>query len=147
MNSLFEALPYLVDYRLSFLILAALSLVVLTQNFATAPFAFVHEEQVPGMPLKFDHSKFSFRVLRTFSNSAENFPAFGWALLVAIVAGASPALVNWAAGIYFLSRIAFWAIYYSGIGKPAGGPRTMAFVVSLLANIVLAGAAIWALLV
>lgn len=146
MNSLFEALPYLENYQPSFFVLVALSLTTLIQNFVTAPFAFVNEEQIPGMPLKYDHSKFSFRVLRTHSNSAESFPAFGWALLVAIVAGASPMLVNWLAGIYFTFRIAFWAIYYSGVGKVAGGPRTIAFVGGLLTNMVLAGAAIWALI-
>lgn len=145
MNSLFDVLPYLSSYQPSFLVLAALSLTVLIQNFASAPLAFISEEQVPGMPLQFDHSKLSFRVLRTYSNSTESFPAFGWALLAAIVAGASPILVNWAAGIFFVARMAFWAIYYSGIGKTAGGPRTMAFVVGLLANIALAGSAIWAL--
>ena len=145
MSSLFESLPFLASYQLSFAVLAALSLTTLVQNFLTA-LAFQTEEQVPGMPLNFDHSKLSFRVLRTYSNSAESLPAFGWALLVAVVAGASPSLVNWLAGIYFVFRIAFWAIYYSGVGKIAGGPRTMAFVGGLLTNIALAITALWAVL-
>ncbi len=146
LNSLFDALPYLIDYQPSFLILALLVLSVLIQNFLTAPLAFVKEEQAPGMPLKFDHSKLSFRASRTFSNATENFPAFGWALLVAIIAGASPLLVNWLAGIYFVFRMLFWAIYYSGKGKVAGGPRTMAFVGGLVTNMVLAGVAIYAII-
>ncbi len=144
MNSLFETVPYLTAYQTSFFILAALSLTTLIQNFLSAPLAFVHEEQVPGLPLKFDHTKLSFRVLRTYSNSVENFPAFGWALLVAIVAGASPTIVNWIAMIYFAFRMLFWAVYYTGVGKVAGGPRTMIFVGGLLSNIVLSGVAIWA---
>lgn len=144
MSSLFEALPFVDSYQLSFTVLAALSLTTLVQNFLTAPFAFVREEQVPGMPLNFDHSKLSFRVLRTYSNSAESFPAFGWALFVAVIAGASPTLVNWLAGLYFVFRMAFWAIYYSGVGKIAGGPRTIAFVGALVTNIVLAITALWA---
>ena len=146
MSSLFEAVPYLSAYHTSFLVLAGVSLTTLLQNFATAPLAFVKEEQVPGMPVRFDHSNLSFRAIRTFANSAENFPTFGWALLVAIVAGSPPVLVNWLAVIYFAFRMAFWVIYYSGIGKPAGGPRTMAFVGGLLANIGLAGSAIWSLM-
>lgn len=146
MESIFEAVPYLSAYRFSFLVLAGISLVTLIQNFATAPLAFINEEQVPGLPVRFDHSKLSFRVLRTYANSAETFPAFGWALLMAILAGASPFLVNWLAGGYFVSRIAFWFLYYAGIGVPAGGPRTMAFVSGLLCNIGLAAAAIWSLL-
>lgn len=145
MDSIFEVLPYLGAYRFSFLVLAGLSLITLIQNFATAPLAFINEEQVPGLPVRFDHSKLSFRVLRTYSNSAETFPAFGWALLVAIIAGASPMMVNWLAGGYFAARIVFWGLYYAGIGKPAGGPRTMAFVVGLLCNIGLAITAIWCL--
>lgn len=145
MDSIFDTVPYLTAYRVSFLVLAGVALVTLIQNVATAPLAFVNEEQVPGMPLQFDHSKLSFRAIRTYSNSAETLPAFGWALLVAILSGASPSHVNWLACGYFASRIAFWALYYSGLGKPAGGPRTMAFVAGLLCNLCLAGAAIWVL--
>lgn len=145
MDTFFDIAPYLAAYRPSFLVLAGLALMTLIQNFATAPLAFLREEQVPGLPLRFDHSKLSFRVLRTYQNSAETFPAFGWALLMAIMAGVSPMLVNWLAMAYFAARVAFWGIYYAGIGKPAGGPRTMAFVAGLLCNIALAGAAVWAL--
>lgn len=146
MDSLFDVIPYLAAYQTSFLILAVLSLATLIQNFLSAPLSFVHKEQVPGLPLKFDHSKLSFRVLRTYANSVENFPAFGWALLVAIIAGASPIIVNWIAAIYFAFRMLFWAVYYAGFGKVAGGPRTIVFVGGLVSNIVLAGVAIWAIL-
>ncbi|MEP4194947.1 MAG: MAPEG family protein [Aliishimia sp.] len=138
MNSFFEVLPILYSYQFSFMVLAGLSLTTLLQSFLSAPFAFVKREQVPGMPLNFDHSKLSFRVLRTYSNSTESLPAFGWALLVAVIAGGTPSLVNWLAGLYFVCRMAFWVIYYSGVGKVAGGPRTMAYVGGLLANIALA---------
>lgn len=145
MQSIFEAVPYLSAYHTSFFVLAGLSLVTLIQNFATAPLAFQKEEQVPGLPVRFDHSKLSFRALRTYSNSVESFPAFGWALLAAIAGGTSPVLINGLASGYFAFRIAFWAIYYAGIGKPAGGPRTMAFVGGLLCNIGIAIAALWSL--
>lgn len=84
--------------------------------------------------------------MRTSANSTDMFPAFGWALLVAIIAGAAPLLVNWLAGIYFVFRVVFWVVYYSGIEKVAGGARTLSHVGGLLANIVLAAAAIHALL-
>ena len=146
MNSLLDAVPYLAAYRPSFVILAILALVVLVQNFLTAPLAFIKNEQTPGMPLKHDHSMLSFRAMRTYANSTETFPAFGWALLVAVVAGAAPLLINWLAGIYLAFRMIFWVVYYSGIGKVAGGARTMAHIGGLLTNIILAGAAIHALL-
>lgn len=147
MPSLFDALPYLAPYQPSFLVLGLLALSVLIQSFASAPLAFLNEEQIPGMPLRHDHSKLSFRALRAYGNAAENFPAFGWALLVAIAAGASAGLVNWLAFIYLGVRIGYAAVYYSGIGKAAGGPRTMFYVGSLLTNIALAGIAIYTLLV
>lgn len=147
MTSLFEAVPYLAAYQPAFLVLGLLALFILLQSFATAPLAFLKEEQVPGMPLKFDHSKLSFRALRAYGNAVENFPAFGWPLLVAVVAGASPDVVNWLAFIYLAFRIGYAAVYYPGIGKAAGGPRTMFYVGSLLTNIALAGIAIYTLLV
>ena len=145
MTSLFDAAPYLAEYKLSFAVLAVLSLATLIQSFMSAPLSFLHEEQTPGMPLQFDHTKLSFRVLRTYSNSVEILPAFGWALLVTIVAGAPPTLVNFLALAFLVFRLAFWAIYYSGVGKVAGGPRTMAFVGGMLTNIVLAAVALWTL--
>lgn len=138
MENLFEAIPYINAYKPTFLVLGALALVVLIQSFLTAPLAFAKEEQTPGMPLQFDHSKLSFRAIRTYQNSAESFPAFLAAVLVAVAAGASPLVVNSVCGIYLLARILFWAFYYGGIGRIAGGPRTIAFVTCLLANIVIA---------
>ncbi len=146
MTTLFDALPYLEAYRPAFIVLALLSLITLIQNFLTAPLAFVKEEQVPGMPLRFDHSKLSFRALRTYQNSAESLPAFVAALLVSVIAGSAAMVINIAAGVYLAARVAFWAFYYIGFGKIAGGPRTLSFVVCLLANIVIAVAALIALL-
>lgn len=146
MTSLFDQMPYLAAYHLSFLVLAGLALSHLVQSALIAPLAFVREEQSPGMPLRYDHSALGFRVSRTYSNSAETFPAFGWALLAAIVAGVAPAWVNGLAVGFFTFRMVFWAVYYGGIGKAAGGPRTLAFVGGMLCNTVLAVMAVWALL-
>ncbi|MBO6891850.1 MAG: MAPEG family protein [Roseibium sp.] len=145
MENLIDTLPQLSAYRPALIIVASLSLIALVQNFLTAPLAFASQEQTPGMPLQFDHSKLSFRAVRTYQNSAESFPAFLAAVLVAIVAGVSPLVLNVAAGVYLLARLLFWAFYYSGFGRVAGGPRTMAFVLCLLANILIAIAALIAL--
>jgi uncharacterized MAPEG superfamily protein len=90
------------------------------------------------MPIQFDHSRLSFRVLRTYSNSVETLPAFGFALFVAIVAGVQPVWLNWLSVAYLLFRVVFWVFYYTGVGKVAGGPRTIAFVGGLLSNIAIA---------
>jgi uncharacterized MAPEG superfamily protein len=145
LNSLFEAVPYLASYQVSFLVLAVLSLVALIQSFMNAPLAFGSEKQMPGMPLQHDHTQLSFRALRTYANTVENLPAFGFALLMAVAAGASPWIVNLLAGLHLAFRLAFWAIYYSGVGKVTGGPRTMVYVGGAFINIWIAGMAIFSL--
>ena len=146
MNTLLESIPQLVSYQPALLALAVLCSAVLVQNFLTAPLAFAKEGQIPGMPLQGDHSLFSFRVIRTYQNSVESFPAFGIALLVAILVGVNSSLVNWLAGIHVVSRLGFWVAYYSGVGKVAGGPRTLCYVTGLVTNIVLAVACLVKLL-
>lgn len=145
MDSIIDTQPLLQPYRLSLLVLAALCLVLLAQAFLTAPLAFIKQEQVPGGPLRGDPTMFSFRVIRTYANSVETLPAFGFALLLAIVSGMSSALVNVTALTFLVARLAFWVIYYAGVGKQAGGPRTLCFVVCLVGNLVLAIAAAAAL--
>lgn len=146
MESLIDNLPLLQQYKLSLLVLAALCLILLIQAILTAPLAFRKEEQIPGGPLNGDASLFSFRVLRTHSNSVESLHPFGFALLLAIIAGVSATLVNIIALVFLAARLAFWAAYYSGIGKQAGGPRTLCFVAGMLVNIVLVIAAVIKLL-
>ncbi len=141
-----EALATLSPYHPALLALAVLCFIVLVQGFLTAPLAFVSEAQQPGMPLQGDHNQLSFRAIRTYANSTESLPMFGFALITAIILGASASLVNWLAGIHLVFRIAFWLVYYSGVGKVAGGPRTLCYVGGLVSNLVLAGAAVWAYL-
>jgi len=139
MTSLFEAAPYLAAYQYSFAVLSALALIALVQSFLLAPLAFVSQEQMPGIPLAHGHSKL-------YQNTVENLPALTASLIVAIIAGAQPWLINGLAIGYLLCRLAFWAIYYSGIGAIAGGPRTIAYVGGLLTNIGIVGVGLFALL-
>lgn len=144
MSKIYEAVPGLSDYHSAITILAVLCLVTLIQSFLVAPLAFIKEEQAPGMPLRFDHSKLSFRAVRTYQNSVETLPAFGFALVAAVIFGVSSFWVNLLAGSYLVFRLLFWAVYYSGVGKVAGGPRTLTFIGCLLSNIALAVMAIYA---
>lgn len=147
MNSMIETFPQLMPYQPALLALALLCMAVLIQSFLGAPLAFLREEQAPGMPLKGDHDLLSFRVLRTYSNSVENLPAFGLTLLLAIVLGVNASVVNWLAALHVVFRLAFWVVYYAGFGRVAGGPRTLSYVGGLLTNIVLAGACIFVLVI
>jgi len=124
-------------YQPALMALSVLTLAVLVQSVLTAPLAFASGEQVPGAPLLGDHSALSFRVVRTHGNSVENLPVFGFAVLLAAVAGTNINLVNWLAGVHVVFRLACWAVYYSGWGRPSGGPRTLCFIGALLANLVL----------
>ena len=127
----------LMPYYPALICLSFLTLIVLIQSFLTAPFAFAKQEQVPGMPLKGDHSLLSFRVLRAYSNSVENLPAFAIIVVLAILINANALWINCLAAIHVVFRLAFSAFYYSGVGRVAGGPRTICYVGGLLSNIVL----------
>ena len=117
--------------------LSVLCLAVLIQSLLTAPLAFLRGEQAPGMPLKGDHTQLSFRVLRTHLNSVESLAPFGFILLLAVLFQASNPWVNGLAIAHVLFRLLFWAVYYSGIGKVAGGLRTLCFVGGLTSNLIL----------
>lgn len=145
MNSLTDLRAMFSTYEPAILALAILCLTVLIQNFLTAPLSFVKEEQIPGMPLKGGHELLSFRAVRTYANSTETLPAFGFALLIAILVTVNANLVNWLACIHVGFRLVFWAVYYSGVGKVAGGPRTLCFIGGLASNIILVIAAIYVL--
>ena len=143
--SLLDEIPFLSAYGPSILALAVLCFAVVIQAFSTAPLAFVTEEQAPGMPLRGGHELLSFRVLRTHANSVEDLPVFGLSLLAAILAGSGATLVNVLAAVHVASRLAFWVVYYSGIGKVAGGPRTICFIGGALSNLALISVALYAL--
>jgi len=145
MDTMIESLPQFAAYQPSLGALTIFCFAVLIQSFLAAPLAFAKGEQTPGMPLQGDHSLLSFRVLRTYQNSVESLPAFGFALLLAILVGVNASLVNWLAGIHVVFRLAYWAAYYSGIGKVTGGPRTLCYVVCLITNMVLVGACLFAI--
>ena len=140
MHQIAELAPSLAAYQPSLLVLVALCLIVLVQSFLCAPLAFIKQEQQPGIPLRGDHDHLSFRVLRTHANSVESLSPLGFALLLAVLIGVSPSLTNWLCLIHLGFRIAFWAVYYSGVGKAAGGPRTLCYVGGLIANFILLGA-------
>ncbi|MBL4758206.1 MAG: MAPEG family protein [Rhizobiales bacterium] len=144
---MFDAIPQLGFYQPSLLALALLCMAVLVQSFLTAPLAFVSNEQVPGMPLKGDHTLRSFRVLRAYQNSVESLPTFGLAIILAIILGVNAELVNWLAAIHVVARLAFWIVYYSGVGSVAGGLRTLCYVGGMLSNLVLLGASVYVLAV
>ena len=126
--------------------LAILTLIVLIQSFLGAFFCFVKGDKVPGAPLTGDHGELGFRAMRTYQNGVENLPAFAIALTLAIIAGAGASLVNMLAIIHVGFRVLYMAIYYSGFGKPAGGPRSLTYVAGWAINVALGVIALLAVL-
>ena len=146
MTSIFTTLPQLAAYHMALVALCVLTLAVLIQSFLTVPFAFGNGKQINGMPLKGGHDDLSFRVVRTHSNSTENFGPFFAAVFLAIIAGAHVTWVNWLAFAHVGFRLLYWAIYYSGTGKVAAGPRSMAYAAGWFTNLGIAGLAFYALI-
>lgn len=146
MDSMIQNLPLLAPYKPAFLWLLVLCLVVLVQSFLAGVLALGKGHEVPGVPLKGTHGDASFRILRTYANSTENFSVLVATTLLAILAGVGVAAVNWLVGLHVVLRIVYWVIYYRGIGKVIGGPRTITYVAAFLMNLILAVLAAYAML-
>jgi uncharacterized MAPEG superfamily protein len=124
-------------YHPALIALAILFLVVLIQSFLAGVLGLGKSGEVPGRPLKGSHEDFSFRVLRTYGNSVENLSVFAGTVFLAVIVGVKPSLVNWLAAIHLVFRLAYWGIYYSGIGKIIGGPRSITYVLGWFTNLIL----------
>ena len=146
MNALTDLSPHLADYYATFLAFTVLCIAVLVQSFIAGAIGLGKSDEVPGMPLKGNHADFSFRTLRTYANSCENLPVFGFTVILAIIVGVAPVWVNWLAGIHVALRLLYWAVYYSGVGKVEGGPRTIIYAAGFFANVALALVTAWAML-
>ncbi|WIO74166.1 MAPEG family protein [Porticoccaceae bacterium LTM1] len=100
--------------------------------------------RLPGaIPGKIDeslsHSSFVFRAHRTFMNSLENAPAILGTILLAFLVGAEPfwtALFIW---VFAISRILHMVLYFAIATEKNPSPRTLFFMLGLLANIGLLG--------
>jgi len=138
MPTIIETFPQLAAYYPALIALIFLCLMVLAQGFLAGVLGLAGGEETAGMPLKGDHTKRSFRVLRTYHNSTENFSVMIATTILAILAGVSVVLVNWLVCLHVLIRLAYWAVYYSGVGKVAGGTRTITYVAAFFMNIILA---------
>ena len=138
MEPILQAIPQLSAYSPALLWLVLLCIMIIIQAVLAGVLGLAGGEETAGMPLQGDHTKRSFRVLRTYHNSVENMGVMTTTTFLAIIAGVSVAMVNWLVGLHVLLRVAYWAVYYSGVGKVGGGLRTMVYVAALLMNAILA---------
>ena len=146
MESIIQTFPQLAAYSPTFVALILLCLVVLVQSFLAGVLGLGGGEEVAGMPLKGDHTKLSFRLMRTYGNSTENLSVMVATTLLAVLAGVGATLVNWLVGLHLLFRLVYWAVYSSGAGKVAGGTRTITYVIGYFMNVILAVVTAYALL-
>lgn len=146
MTNIYDSAPYLAAYHVALTAIGVLILAVLIQSVLQAPLAFAKEQQAPGAPLKGSHKDFSFRVVRTFLNSIENLPMILGATVLAILMGVRPTWVNGLIVLHVFFRLTFWGVYYSGVGKVAGGPRTLSFIGGWFTNLILMGMTLYAAL-
>ena len=92
----------------------------------------------PGGTVPEDYSNPAFRWHRAYANLTESLPAFAAAVMVAVLAGASPFWVNLLASLFLVSRIAMAYVHVQAIGKPAGGLRSILFGVGWAATAIIA---------
>ena len=138
MESIIQSMPQLAAYYPALVALIILCLMILVQGFLAGVLGFAGGEETAGMPLRGDHTKRSFRAIRTYHNSTENFSVMIATTILAILAGVSVVLVNCLVGLHVLIRLIYWAVYYSGVGKVGGGVRTITYVGAFFMNIILA---------
>lgn len=146
MQSILETFPHLTAYVPALYALTLLCLAVLIQGFLAGVLGFAGGEETAGLPLRGDHSKLSFRAIRTYQNSTENFSVLIATTLLAIIAGVGVTFVNVVVWLHVATRLVYWGVYYAGIGKVGGGVRTITYVAALFMNIVLAVATAYRLM-
>lgn len=91
-----------------------------------------------------DYGDKLYRFDRAYLNLTEIMGFFVASVGAAILAGANPTWVNWLASIFFVSRLAVFAVHYSGIGPMNFGPRTFIFVIGWACCVILSLMAIFA---
>lgn len=138
MESILQSVPQLAPYQPTMAALILLCIVILTQSFLAGALGLGKSDEVPGRPLKGDHKDASFRILRTYANSTENFSVLIATAFLAVLAGVDAFWVNLLVWLHVAIRILYWAIYYAGMGRVAAGPRTFTYVLGWLVNSVLA---------
>lgn len=138
-----EGLP---AYHPAIVAATVLCLLVLAQTGLGVLFGMVLGREEPGGRYKGDYGELGFRALRTYDNSTETVAVFAFSLVLAVIASVNPFWVNVLAVLYVASRGFHGIFYYAGLGPNVGGPRTMAFVLGWVVNIVLAAMALAALM-
>ena len=100
----------------------------------------------PGAEPEADYGSVTYRFHRCYLNLTESVGVFAAVTVAAIMAGASPTLVNLCASVFVVARFLLVIIHIRGIGRADMGPRSFVYVAGWLMCICLALLAIGAAL-
>ena len=135
------------DYSTAFAGLAVILATVLVQQLIASG----KKARAPGaIPGKMDetigHESVVFRTQRTWMNSLENLPAMLGTIFLAVMVGANDTWTGILVWVYAISRILHMALYYVISTDVNPSPRSWFFLLGLIANLVLLGFCVIAIL-
>lgn len=125
---------FLAPHADALFIVSLLMIVIMLQSFVAAFFRNAVEKHEAGARLEANHASATFRMVRSFENSAENIILFLPVFTLAIAASVSPAWVWWVALLFTVGRLGHWAMYALNI-PPL---RTVFFAAGFFATLALA---------
>ncbi len=135
------------DYTSTFTGLIVILATVLIQQLVASGKKAKAPGAIPGkMDDDLDHSSVVFRTQRTWMNSLENLPVMLGTILVAVVVGANASWTGLLVWIFAVARIVHMVLYYAIATNVNPSPRSWFFLVGLLANLVLLGFCVVAVL-
>ena len=125
-------------YHIAFTGLFIILLTLLVQWFIASKTKASQPGAIPGkIDEHLGHSSFVFRAHRTFMNSLENLPLMLGTSFMAILIGANALWTGIFIWVFAIARIIHMALYYKIATEKNPSPRTVFFMIGLLANIAL----------
>ncbi len=138
---------FLNDYTTAFAGLTVILATVLIQQLIASGKKAKAPGAIPGkMNEDLGHESVVFRTQRTWMNSLENLPAMLGTILLAVMVGANDQWTGILVWVYAISRIIHMVLYYAISTNVNPSPRSWFFLIGLVANLVLLGFCVAALL-
>lgn len=123
-------------YHYAFIGVFVMLLTLLVQWFMASKTKASQPGAIPGkIADNLSHDSFVFRTHRTFMNSLENLPLMLGTTFLAILIGANALWTGIFVWIFVIARIVHMALFYAIATEKNPSPRTLFFMVGLLANI------------
>lgn len=138
---------FLNDYSTAFAGLAVILATMLVQQLIASGKKARAPGAIPGkMDDEIGHESVVFRTQRTWMNSLENLPAMLGTIFLAVMVGANDQWTGILVWVFAISRIIHMVLYYAISTNVNPSPRSWFFLIGLVANIVLLGFCVAAIL-